>query len=170
MKKSIFVKRLLAAIIDHIFVLILLFSVCALVVTTVFVDVFNQQMAPFVVVQLLLNPLSLFFQLVSTPQAYGNVSVIYVLSILSFCVEVLYYTLFEFLPIKRTPGYLFLGIQIDYNTKKMLTFRIVIRNVLKVFSRYVYCVPFVALILNKNGNTIYDLITKINVKTIAVDK
>jgi len=168
MKNNIFTKRLWAGIIDHAIVSTLAFAVCGFMVTSVFAEVFDQQMAPFVVIQILLYPISLLIQLVTSPQAYGNVSVVYMLFAICFFIEVFYYAVFEILPVKKTPGYSLSKIRLDYNAEQRIFLRILIRNILKVFSRYLYCIPFLALLFSKSGNAPYDSVTKI--KVVATDE
>ena len=164
MNKNLFTRRLYAAIIDHILVLIITYTIFSIVTTNILSDIINQQMAPFISIQLLINPLSLLIQIFYTPQAYGNIASVFILFILSFIVELLYYTLFELLPLKRTPGYILLKLYIHHDKNYLMRTRIVIRNILKIFSRYIYCIPFFILLFNKNTFTIYDQLTRIKIK------
>ena len=43
--------------------------------------------------------------------------------------------------------------------------RIVGRNILKVLSRYLFCIPFVISAFDPNGDAIYDMVSKIHVGT-----
>lgn len=170
MRFLVFKRRLFAAIIDGIIIFMISFTVCALIMTSIFKNTFDQQMAPFVVIILLFNPLSLIVQVLSTPQAYGNVHVVYTLFVISFVIEVMYYSLFELLPAERTPGYTLLGIRLCYSPAKSIKKRIIVRNIIKVLSRYLYCVPFIISIFNVNGNTIYDLVSKIHIETDNISR
>ncbi len=169
MKNSTFIERALAAIIDYIFVFIISFTACAWLIINVFADAYDQQVAPFVVMTFLFNPLSELIRLFSSTESYGQEYVEWVVLAVCFGIEVLYYSIFELLPIKKTPGKMILKIKVCYDSKRMIQARIVIRNILKVFSRYVYCVPFIASLFSKNGCTIYDWVTKTGVKKIASD-
>ena len=134
MNSNLFGKRLLAAIIDNVFIMVISFTLCTYVLTNQFADFFDQQMAPFVLIQLLLLPFSLLMQIIAYPNAYGNVCVIYILFAISFFIELVYYSFFELIPLRRTPGYMLLGIYIDYENKKFILPRIIIRNILKIIS------------------------------------
>lgn len=169
MKNAVFAKRLFAAVVDHVLVSIVIFTMCSSVTTTLFADTINQQMAPFVVIQLLINPLPLLISIFTNPQAYGNTTAVYTLFTIDLCAEVIYYSSFELLPIKRTPGYMAAKISICYEKNHRIGVRIVIRNVLKVFSRYAYCLPFVVLMFEKNGMTFYDRVTKVCVKGTVLE-
>lgn len=158
MKNRVFKKRLLAAIIDFVIIFVVSVTVCALLITSVFKDAFDQQAAPFVAINLLLNPL---YSIVSYTNAYGT----FVMLLISFAVEILYYSLFEILPTKRTPGYALSGIHLCNNSDSSITARIFGRNFLKVLSRYLYCIPFIISIFKASGNAFYDSVSKITVET-----
>lgn len=157
MKSRVFKKRLLAAIIDFVIVFVVSVTVCALLITSVFKDAFDQQAAPFVAINLLLNPL---YSIVSYGNAYGT----FVMLLISFAVEILYYSLFELLPTKRTPGYALSGIHLCNNSDSSTSARIFGRNFLKVLSRYLYGIPFIISIFNANGNAFYDCVSKFTVE------
>lgn len=163
MKNLLFKKRLLAAIIDFIIIFMVSFTVCALIITSIFKDSFDQQAAPFAAMTLLINPL---YSIVSYGKAYG----IFVMLMIDFVIEVLYYSLFELLPTKRTPGYALLGIHICCNSDSSIPIRIIGRNIIKVLSRYLYCIPFIISMFNVNSNTIYDLVSKIHVETDNISR
>lgn len=168
MKNLLFKKRLLAAIIDCIIIFAVSYTTCALILTSIFKNTFDQQAAPFVAMTLLLNPLYSIAKAIFNP-AYGNAYGIYVMLAINFVIEVLYYSLFELLPTKRTPGYALLGIHLCYNSTKSIQIRIVVRNIIKVLSRYLYCIPFIISVFNVNSNTIYDLASKIHVETKKIN-
>lgn len=157
MKSRVFKKRLLAAIIDFVIVFIVSITVCALLITSVFKEAFDQQAAPFVAINLLINPI---YSLATYGNAYGT----FVMLLISFAVEILYYSLFELLPTKRTPGYALSGIHLCNNSDSSTSARIFGRNFLKVLSRYLYGVPFIISIFNANGNAFYDSVSKITVE------
>lgn len=162
MKFRVFKKRMFAAIIDYIIIFATAYTVCALLVTGVFKDTFDQQAAPFMALILLLNPLSQIPRVCSAPHdmltIMGNVLVAVI-----FIVEVLYYSLSELLPAKRTPGYKISGIRLLYNSEKSMPMRIIGRNILKVLSRYLFCIPFVISVFDPNGDAIYDMASKIHI-------
>lgn len=160
-----FKKRLLAAMIDYIIIFTVSFTACALISTSVFKNTFDQQAAPFAAIVLLLNPLSLIAQMISYPQAYGDTYAVYVLFAVTFVIEAAYYSLFELLPTKRTPGYALLRISLCYNSEKSIQARVIGRNIIKVLSRYLYCIPFVISVFSANGSTIYDRVSKIRIET-----
>ena len=159
-----FKKRLVAAIIDHVIVCLVSFAVCFLISTTVLKDAIDQQAAPFAVIVMLIDPF-----LISRPRAYGNAYAVYALFIVIFLVEVMYYSLFEILPTKRTFGYRILDIRLCYDSAKSIRARIFGRNVLKVLSRYLFCIPFFISVKNANGITVYDRVSKIQVKADNID-
>lgn len=111
---------------------------------------------------LLLNPLYSIVKAIFNA-TYGNAYGIYVMLAINFVIKVLYYSLFELLPTKRTPGYALLGIHICYNSERTIQIRIIGRNIIKVLSRYIYCIPFIFSVFNVNGNAIYDSVLKINI-------
>ena len=163
MRCSTFWTRALAALIDFTIVATLCMTVCAWVVGNVFGDMINQQMAPFLMIEMLLSPLTLLMQTISTPRAYGNVGVIYVLYAICFSMEFLYYSLFEVLPFKRTPGYMIMKIRVCCDRRGWAA-RVVERNLLKVISRYLYAVPFVLSAFDRQGRTVYDRMCRVYVK------
>ncbi len=156
MKIRVFKKRVLAAIIDYMIVFAAAYAVCALLMTTVFKNMFDGQAAPFTAMILLISPLLLFFQ-------SADVSAWVMLGVI-FVVEFLYYSLFELLPSKRTPGYKIAGIHLCFSEKNRIG-RIIARNILKVLSRYLFCIPFIVSVLNANGVAIYDRVTNIRIET-----
>lgn len=162
MKFRVFKKRLFAAIIDYIIIFAIAYTVCALVMTGVFKDTFDQQAAPFMVLILLLNPLSQIPRVFSAPQDTLTIMG-YVLIAVIFIVEVLYYSLSELLPAKRTPGYKISGIRLLYDSEKSMPMRIIGRNILKVLSRYLFCISFVISVFDPNGDAIYDMASKIHI-------
>ena len=153
-----FKKRLIAAIIDYVIVYMVSVAVCFVISTTVFKDAIDRQAAPFAVIVMLIDPF-----LISRPQSYGKAYAVYALFAVIFVVEVMYYSLFELLPTKRTPGYALSGIRLSNNSEKPMRGRIVERNVLKVLSRYLFCIPFFISVKNANGITVYDRVSKIQV-------
>ena len=161
---TIFRKRLLAAIIDYIIIFAIAYTICALIMTSVFKSTFDQQAAPFMALILLLAPFSQIPRVFSAPGEMLT-TMMFVLIAIIFVAEVLYYSLFEILPTKRTPGYKLFGIRLTYDSEKSIQKRIVVRNILKVLSRYLYCIPFIISISSANGKTPYDLVSKINVGT-----
>lgn len=163
MRFIVFKKRLCAAIIDYIIIFAIAYTVCALIMTSVFKKTFDQQAAPFMALILLLNPFSQILQGLSVSRNMLT-TMAYVLLVINFVIEVLYYSLFELMPTKRTPGYKLSGIRLCYNSEKSIQMRIIGRNILKVLSRYLYCVPFIISIFNVNGQTIYDMVLKIHVE------
>ena len=153
-----FKKRLIAAIIDYVIVYMVSFAVCFVISTTVFKDAIDRQAAPFAVIVMLIDPF-----LISRPQSYGKAYAVYALFAVIFVVEVMYYSLFELLPTKRTFGYGIMGIRLSYDSEKSIKPRILERNVLKVLSRYLFCIPFLISVKNANGITVYDRVSKIQV-------
>lgn len=153
----VFMSRLLAAIIDCTIVFTISFIVCAFVFTTVFKENFNQQAAPFISMHILLNPVSFVTQLISFPEAYGNVYALIVVMSVTAIIEIFYYSLFELSPIRRTPGFMLAKIYICYDDNKNIALRIILRNILKLLSRCVWGIPFFISLFNKKGKTIYDL-------------
>lgn len=103
-------------------------------------------------------------QLKASIASYGNEYGTFVMLLISFAIEILYYSLFEFLPTKRTPGYALLAIHLCNNSDSSISARIFVRNFLKVLSRYLYCIPFIFSIFNTNGNAFYDSVSKISVE------
>lgn len=164
MRFIVFKKRLLAAIIDYTIIFVIAYIACALIVTSVFKNTFDQQAAPFMALIILLNPFSQIMRVFSAPREMIT-TMVYVLISVIFVVEVLYYSLFEILPTKRTPGYKLSGIRLVYNSKKSISIRIIGRNILKVLSHYLYCIPFVISVFSANGTTIYDLVSKNYIET-----
>ena len=161
----VFIARLVAAIVDCTIVFTISFIVCAFVFTTVFKDDFNQQAAPFISMHILLNPISFVMQLVSLPEAYGNVYALVMVLILIIIIEICYYSLFELSPIRRTPGFMLSKIYICYDDNKNIGLRIILRNILKLLSRCVWGIPFLISLFNKKGKTIYDLCANVYILT-----
>ncbi len=91
--------------------------------TSVFKDSFDQQAAPFMAMTLLINPL---YSIVFYGKAYGT----FVMLMIDFVIEVLYYSLFELLPTKRTPGYALSGIHIFCNSDSSKPLAIYARAIL----------------------------------------
>lgn len=155
MKIRVFKKRLLAAIIDYIIIFPIAYTVCALLMTSVFKNTFDVQAASFTAITLLISPLLLIFQSVDLSA--------WIMLGIAFTVETLYYSLFELLPSKRTLGYKCAGIHLCFSEQKSAG-RIIGRNILKVLSRYLFCIPFIVSAFSKNGSAIYDLASKILVE------
>ena len=149
-----FGKRLTTAIIDHTIVSTLTLLAAFLLATAMDAD---QQLAPFLTILLLVNPLILAAQFFSAPpSAYGDPQFIYALFALSFLIEMAYYSLFELLPTKRTPGYRASKLCLEATSKRGRYARILLRNIAKVFSRYLFAIPFLLTAFSKNRSAFYD--------------
>lgn len=165
MRSCIFKKRILAAVTDFIIVFVIAYTVCGILITTAFKNSVDQQSAPFEAITLLLNPLYAIVKAVIDPfsaNAYG----VYIMLGVTFVIEVLYYSIFELLPGGRTPGYALAKLRLYYDTDNSKAARIFLRNILKVLSRYLYCIPFLVSAFSSNGNAVYDIASKINVEII----
>ena len=163
MKLRIFKKRVLAAVTDLIIIFVISYVVCAVLMTMLFKNVLDQQAAPFEAMTLLLNPLYVIVKAVIDPAA-ANIYGVFVMLGVTFAIEVMYYSIFELLPGGRTPGYALAKLRVCYGPDSSIQVRIILRNMLKVLSRYLYCVPFIASIFSKKGSAVYDLLSKINVE------
>ena len=159
-----FKKRLIAAIIDYVIVCMISVVACWLITTTVFKDAIDQQAAPFAVIVMLIDPF-----LISSPRSYGKAYAVYAMFAVIFVVEVMYYSLFELLPTKRTLGYRISGIRLRNISEKPMQGRIIERNVLKVLSRYLFCIPFFISAKNADGITVYDRVSRIQVEADGND-
>lgn len=163
MRFRLFKKRFLAALTDFIIIFVIAYTVCAILITTVFKGTVDQQAAPFEAITLLLNPLYVIVKAVIDPFSANAYGVFLMLGV-AFVIEVLYYSFFELLPGKRTPGYALAKLRLCYDTDNLKAARIILRNILKVMSRYLYYVPFLVSVFSANGNTIYDIVSKISVE------
>lgn len=160
MNRTLFDKRLTAAIIDHTAVTALTFFTALLLAGAMNA---NQQTAPFITIILLVNPLILAVQFLSAPAAYGNPQFLYALFALSFLTELAYYSLFELLPTKKTPGYRHSKLRLETEVARGRWFRIILRNIAKIFSRYLFAIPFILTAVFKSQVPFYDRISGIRV-------
>lgn len=160
MTNNVFYRRLMAAVIDFTIIFIAAFCICAWLSIKIFTFQIDQQMAPFVVIEILTYPLSFVWQICTDPQAFGNSSIFFLFLAVSFFLESIFYTVFELFPSGRTPGFALMNIRIVHSTPRYRTLRIVLRNLMKTLSRYFFCIPFILSVFNK-GITFYDSITKV---------
>lgn len=163
MRFRVFRKRILAALTDFIIIFVIAYIACAILITTAFKNAVDQQAAPFEAITLLLNPLYVIVKAIAgfaDANAYGT----FVMLGVTFVIEVMYYSIFELLSGKRTPGYALAKLQICHDTDNSKSARIVLRNILKVLSRYLYCVPFLFCVFSAKGSAVYDHISKISVE------
>lgn len=162
MRYPSFCKRFVCGLVDF----------CIVFITLLFVGFFmlsvsqvNQQMAPFIMITILISPLTTLFDLINNPIAYGNPIPFYILLIICFFTETLYYSIQDFL-YNGTLGFKCVGIEVRYCDNKNRILKIIIRNILKTISRYLYGIPLFTMFFSKKKQTFYDIITT----SIVVEK
>lgn len=147
-------RRLVAALIDLFLGFIPLFIICNMFIYNITGASINTQVAPLISFQLILSPFSVVTHVIEYPLSLG-IDIIQTLFavVVVFLSEVLLYTVFELSPMKRTVGkYL---MRIGYKTN--LTFSgVLLRNSVKVLTRYLLCLPLIFVFLFKNGCTLHD--------------
>ena len=166
MSYASFGRRIFGAIIESFILTFLLMSSGGWIITT-FGAVNLIPEAPFVIINMIYFPLDALINTTRSLNTYENVTLYYLLFIVFFFVEVIYYSIMEILPVKATIGHLSAGVRIktvDGVSPNVRT--IILRNCLKVFSRYLLYIPFFAMLFTKNKQTIYDMLTS----TVVVNK
>ena len=164
MDNIIFFRRVFAYFIDFLVVSLILFLVCNILMLIFNSESINEQAAPFVLINLIFLPLDFLFKLLQFPDAYGGISWIYTFLPFIVFLEVLMYTLVEFSPMKATIGKRIMHLTIKCINGKDLSFcRVFHRNLIKVFSRILFGLPFLVISFTKKRKAIHDLITNIEV-------
>ncbi len=153
-----FGKRIIAAAIDFVFISIVLFVMSNIVITNFINDDINSQALPFISFQAIVSPFGMIHHVIEYPRSLGITidQLIFLLTILFIC-EVIIYSAFELSPLKKTIGKCCLNIKYDNNLslKKAL-----LRNSVKVITRYLFGLPLIVIFFTKHDQTIHDLLTK----------
>ena len=164
MKSSIFTKRILSGIIDYIIVFIVSYGVCAVLIGRNIITI-NIQMAPFVIMKMLIYPLPFLISVIRNSKAYGNIFPIITVFLTALIIELLYFSLFEILSHGKTIGKSVLRIRLSQNNNSSFAMMIIIRNILKIISIYLFFIPFLLSYFSKNSTTIYDKLSGFNTVT-----
>ena len=153
-----FWKRIMAAIIDCIFVSIVLFVISNIIITNLINGDINSQALPFISFQAVLSPFGMIQHVIEYPRSLGITlsQLIFLLTTLFIC-EVIIYSAFELSPLKKTIGKCCLNIKYDngLSFKKAL-----LRNSVKVISRYLFGLPLIVIFFTKHEQAIHDLLAK----------
>ena len=148
----------MAAFIDYAIVSIVLFAFeCFLMINLINKNI-NSQALPYIIFHVLLSPIGLVQHVIDYPASLGiSLVQLILLLVVQFACEVIIYTSFELSPLKRTIGKKIMGIRYedDLTLKTAL-----LRNSIKVPSRYLYGLPIVFMLFTSRQQCIHDLLAQ----------
>ena len=149
-------KRIVAAIIDFFLIVMPLFIVCIIVLKQVGGEKINSQVIPIVAFQLVLSPIGIIQHVMEYPLSLGITIEQFVISLfVVFACEVIIYSAFEVSPMKRTIGKVLIHIEYEHN---LTLWQALLRNALKVLSRYLLGTPLVFVLFSKKGYALHDVL------------
>ncbi len=158
MKNASFFARLCAGLIDYVILFVVLYVLSVYLSFNVFDGMINQQMAPFVVINLLILPFNSLIDVLLHPNSYGNIMPYCVMMIFYVIMEILYFSMQEIFWGKSV-GKKVLGIKL-VSESRHLTVNYFARNIVKVCSKYLYGLLFLPCLFTLKKQTIYDMLTK----------
>lgn len=149
-------KRIVAATIDFFLIVIPLFILCVIVVNQVGGESVNAQVIPIVAFQLVLSPIGIIQHVMEYPLSLGiTIDQLFISLFVMFVFEVIIYSVFEVSPLKRTIGKILMHLEYEHN----LTLRqALLRNTLKVLSRYLLGIPLIFAMFSKKGHALHDML------------
>ncbi len=151
-------RRIVAYIIDYLSVSILLMILCMMVGTFPIFDINPDY--PFLIISFIFFPWMFWKSIYLYPNHYGNLDWITYAITICIIVESVVYSIEEYQN-SQTIGKRVMHIKIkDVKNKKIQFYRLLIRNVLKIISKYLIGLPFFVMLLN-NSQTIYDSLLNI---------
>ena len=149
-------KRISAAIIDFFLIFIPLFIVCVIVLVQVAGKDVNSQVVPIVAFQLVVSPIGIIQHVMEYPLSLGiTIDQLFISLFVVFVFEVLIYSVFEVSPLKRTIGKVLMHLEYEHN---LTLWQALLRNALKVLSRYLLGIPLVFAIFSKKGYALHDVL------------
>lgn len=149
-------KRIVAAIIDFFLIIIPLFIVCIITIKQVGDENVNPQTIPIVAFQLILSPIEVIQHVIKYPLSLGiNITQLFVSLLVVFICEVIIYSAFEVSPMKRTIGKMLCHLEYE---NKLTLWQALLRNVVKVLSRYLLGIPILFTLFSKKGYTLHDML------------
>ncbi len=166
MNKNIIGKRIGAFVIDSILLFIFVF-VASIVITSNFLAKEYIQVLPWMVISFFNYPL-MYLLSVIYDLYLGTVDVITLYTFLAiFFSEVLYHFLFESSPLNASIGHKMTKCQVVNQEYKKLTFhQLLIRSIVKVLSRYLFCLPYITIFFTEKRQTMHDMA----VKSMVIEK
>ncbi len=158
MSKSTFIRRFIAGIIDAFFLLIIIIVFTVAVILPQ-MDKSYIQYYPWIIIQIFFYPLIYLLNIIYAI-SNNSLDILLVYSSLGvFLAEVLYYFIFELLPIKATIGHKLLGLTIlDVELKQLSIKQLFLRSLLKTVTRYFFCIPMITILFTKNRQALHDII------------
>ncbi len=140
-------KRIAAAIIDFLLVVIPLFIVCIIVLGQVAGEDVNSQVMPIVAFQLVLSPIGIIQHVMEYPLSLGiTIEQLCISLFVVFVSEVIIYSAFELSPMKRTIGKVLMHLEYEHN---LTLWHALLRNALKTLTRYLLGIPLVFVLFSK---------------------
>ena len=149
-------KRIVAAIIDLFLIVIPLFIVCIIVIKQVGGENVNAQVIPIVAFQLVLSPIGIIQHVMEYPLSLGiTIEQLFISLFVVFMCEVIVYSSFEVSPMKRTIGKVLMHLEYEHN---LTLWQALLRNALKVLSRYLFGIPLIFALFSKKGHALHDVL------------
>ncbi|MDR1642674.1 MAG: RDD family protein [Clostridiales bacterium] len=148
-------KRMLGGLIDYAVVFALLFAVGG------FMSVLGNasyQASSLVALKLIVFPLEVFVQVMAQPSEYGNSSSIWRLWAVFAALELSYFTISEHLFSCTIGRFVIKTKIISLKGRRLKLHEIFARNILKVLSRYLLCVPILISLPLWKSRAFYDWI------------
>ena len=151
-------KRIVAAIIDFFLIVIPLFIVCIITIKQVSGENVNPQAVPIVAFQLVLSPIGIIQHVMEYPLSLGiTADQLFVSLLVVFVCEVVIYSVFEVSPMKRTIGKVLFQLEYENN---LTLWQALLRNALKVLSRYLLGIPLIFTLFSKKGYALHDVLIR----------
>ena len=149
-------KRIAAAMVDFLLIVIPLFIVCNMVLGNITDMNVNLQILPVIAFQIILSPIGIIQHVIEYPYSLGiNIEQLCFSIFIVFLCEVVLYSVFDLSPMKRTIGKVLMHIEYEHalNLRDAL-----VRNIIKTLSRYLLCIPLIFIFFSKKGQLLHDVI------------
>lgn len=159
MNENLILRRIISAIIDSLIMFFLLFMVGFCYLHMFNLSEVDYQAAPFLLILSLLMPFKIMFELIIETGGFCITDPFCGLIPILVIFEWLFLCLSEVILSGRTVGKLILGLQAVRNDGSPLKLmNIILRNIGKVFSRYVFYLPMIMCFFSKKQRTLHDLV------------
>lgn len=149
-------KRVIAAVIDLLLIVIPLSIVCIIILGQVAGKDVNSQVVPIVAFQLVLSPIGIIQHVMEYPLSLGiTIEQLYISLFVVFVSEVIIYSVFELSPMKRTIGKVLVHLEYEHN---LTLWHALLRNSLKTLTRYLLGIPLIFVLFSKKGYALHDIL------------
>ncbi len=147
-------KRIAAAIIDFLLIVIPLIIVCIIVLNKICGKNVDSQVVPTVAFQLVLSPIGIIQHVIEYPRSLSiTIGQLCISLFVVFVSEIIVYSALELSPMKRTIGKVLMHLEYEH---KLTFWQTLLRNALKIFTRYLLCIPLIFVLFSKKRHALHD--------------